>query len=106
MENIASLTKKLKEQALEIEKLSKTVEELTERVKLQDELIANLAETPAFKPAPATSEQMFTPANRVEQLERILARVMHQTGTATLLKNTTIKPFEPTKKDMSKYDNG
>jgi uncharacterized membrane protein len=94
MENIASLTKKLGEQAQEIEKLSKTVEELEQK--------QVGAVSPAINVGPG--DIMPVLPDRINQLERILARVMHQTGTATLLKGTTITPFEPSKKDMSKYN--
>ena len=41
--------------------------------------------------------------NRVEKLERLIARMAHQTGTQNILRAFNVEPFEPGKEDMGKW---
>jgi hypothetical protein len=42
-------------------------------------------------------------AERIEKLEKLVARMAHQTGTQNLLRYFDIEPFEPGRKDMQKW---
>jgi hypothetical protein len=58
------------------------------------------------KPGPQAKPKVDVEAllTRVHNLEELITRMAHQSGTAhVLIKNAGLEPYQPTKGDMSKF---
>ena len=64
-----------------------------------------MTETKANKPIStlALDKKVRLLTEQVVNLEKLVARMAHQTGTQNLLRYFDIQPFEPERKDMQKW---
>ncbi len=81
------------EKQLTMKQLKSELDELNERVNNMGNEAQN-----------ALPEDYRTTDNqRLEKIERLIARMAHQTGTQNILKYFGVKEYEPSREDMQKW---